>query len=212
MLHEAPTHVRLASSAGPAARTRGAPAPPAPGRTFDLVVVGGVPGAGKSTAIVRATRGMEQVTTIDPEQVSAWLRRRLPSRIPYRGYRWLVHATHTIRVAAALMRGPVAGRRLVIHDPGTRIRRRHLLLALARSAGWRTALLYIDADRAAAIEGQRRRGRVVRSFDDHWASWERLRPGLTAQLRGRQTPTEAEPVLLVSRSEAVDALRRLCAA
>ena len=210
MLHKARGHVRLASSAGPATRTPVVPVPPQT-RTFDLVVVGGVPGAGKSTAIVRATAGLDDVSTIDPEQVSAWLRQRLPSGIPYRGYRWLVHATHTIRVVAELVTGPVSGRRLVIHDPGTRIRRRNLLLALARAAGWRTALLYIDADRAAAIEGQRRRGRVVRSFDEHWANWERLRPELTAQARRRQTLTEDEPVLLVDRADAVDALRRLCA-
>lgn len=180
--------------------------------TGGLVLVGGVPGAGKSTAIARATAGLDHVTTVDPEHVSGWLRSGLPSRFPYRSYRWIVHTTHTIRVLVHLLHGPPPGRRLVIHDPGTRPRRRSVFLALARWAGWRPTLLYVDIDRPTAQEGQRIRGRVVRSFDEHWQSWENLRPVLAAEAR---RPTDAlrpsaEPVLLVGRAEASDALRYLC--
>jgi hypothetical protein len=180
---------------------------------YDLVLVGGVPGAGKTTAIARATDDLDHVAAVDPEHVAWWLRRHLPSWVPYRAYRWLVHLLHTIRVLIHLLDGPVSGRRLVVHDPGTRARRRSVFLLLAHLAGWQAVLLYVDVDRPAAQDGQVRRGRVVRSFDEHWQNWQRLRPALVA---GAATAADAnlemsaEPVLLVDRTEAADVLRRLC--
>jgi len=180
---------------------------------YDLVLVGGVPGAGKTTAIAQATDDLAHVGSIDPEHVSWWLRRRLPARVPYRAYRWIVHLGHTLRVLLHLLNGPVAGRRLVIHDPGTRSGRRRLFLGLAHLAGWRTVLLYVDVDRPAARAGQVRRGRVVRSFDAHWQNWQRIRPVLMAA-PDRIVPAgaHAEPVILTDRANAADVLRRLCLA
>ena len=168
---------------------------------YDLVLVGGVPGAGKTTAIARATDDLAHVGAIDPEHISWWLRRRLPSRVPYRSYRWIVHLGHTLRVLIHLLNGPVVGRRLVIHDPGTRAGRRRLFLGLAHLAGWRTVLLYVDVDRSAAQAGQVRRGRIVRSFDQHWQNWQRLRPALTA-VPDQIVPAAAatEPVILTDRA------------
>ncbi|MFT4225922.1 AAA family ATPase [Micropruina sp.] len=175
----------------------------------DLIVVGGVPGAGKSTAIARASAGLDHVSVIDPEQVNEWLRRRLPASVPYRNYRWLIHTTHTIRVVASLLSGPSAGRRVVIHDPGTRVRRRQFFLALAVRAGWRVTLLFIDVDHDSAREGQYRRGRVVASFADHWRSWQRLKPALTEMsLRRTGLPAGVDAMLLVDRSQAAAVLRR----
>lgn len=180
---------------------------------YDLVLVGGVPGAGKTTAIALATDDLAHIGAIDPEHISWWLRRRLPARVPYRAYRWIVHLGHTLRVLLHLLNGPVAGRRLVIHDPGTRAGRRRLFLGLAHLAGWRTVLLYVDVDRPAAQAGQVRRGRIVRSFDEHWQSWQRLRPALTAA-PGQIVPggAAAEPVILTDRAHAANVLRRLCLA
>ncbi len=184
-------------------------APPAARRQYDLVLVGGVPGAGKTTAIARATHGLDHVRSVDPEHVNRWLRTRLPD-VPYRRYRIAVHASHTVRVLVHLLRGPVPGRQVVIHDPGTRARRRGLYHGLARLAGWRTVLLYVDVDRPAAQEGQRRRGRVVRSFDEHWEIWERLRPALAAETQPDAAPdTGSVPVLLVDRAEAATILHEL---
>lgn len=180
----------------------------------DLVLVGGVPGSGKTVAISRATDGLHRVDAVDPEHVMWWLRRRLPDRAPYRAYRWLVHLVHTLRVLTHLLSGPRCGRRLVVHDPGTRARRRSLFLAAARMGGWRPVLLYLDVDRATARNGQRIRGRVVHSFDEHWDRWQRLRVTLAAEAstgESRRAPT-AEPVLLVDRTDAAEALRRLCLA
>lgn len=224
-------HVPAPPSAVPGAltatSTSGRPTPPPATGGFDLVLVGGVPGSGKTTAIARATDDLAHVAAVDPEHVSWWLRSRLPG-VPYRGYRWLVHLVHTLRVLVHLLDGPRAGRRLVIHDPGTRLVRRRLFLGLARLAGWRTLSLYVDVDRPAAQDGQRQRGRVVRSFDEHWQSWQQLRPVLVASSRpepGRLTrpplaPAQpavggssgTEPVVLTERTHAADVLRALCLA
>ncbi len=199
-----PTRRELASSAPTAAAVAG---------SYDLVLVGGVPGAGKTTAIARATDDLAHVGAVDPEHVSWWLRSRLPAGVPYRAYRWVVHLGHTLRVLGHLLNGPVAGRRLVVHDPGTRAGRRRLFLGLAHLAGWRTVQLYVDVDRTVAQDGQLRRGRVVRSFDEHWQSWLRIRPALTAS-PAQQLPAdrEGEPVVLTDRADAADVLRRLCLA
>lgn len=177
------------------------------GVTYDLVLVGGVPGAGKTTAIALATDDLAHVRAIDPEHVTRWLRPRLPGQVPYRAYRWLVHLLHTVRVLIHLLDGPAAGRQLVVHDPGTRARRRSLFVQLARLAGWRTVLLYVDVDRAAARSGQVQRGRVVRRFEEHWTSWQHLRPTLDA---AAHDSSAADPVLLAERMDAADVLRRLC--
>jgi len=177
------------------------------GVTYDLVLVGGVPGAGKTTAIALATDDLAHVRAIDPEHVTWWLRRRLPTRVPYRAYRWLVHLLHTLRVLIHLLDGPRPGRRLVVHDPGTRASRRSLFLRMAHLAGWRTVLLYVDVDRAAARSGQLQRGRVVRTFEEHWASWQHLRPALDVAARTESVP---DPVVLAERADAADVLRRLC--
>lgn len=220
----------ITSTDAPPARRAAVPAAtdafdlvPAATGAFDLVLVGGVPGAGKTTAIARATDDLTHVCSVDPEHVSWWLRSRLPG-VPYRGYRWLVHLVHTLRVLVGLLDGPRPGRRLVIHDPGTRTGRRRLFLGLARLAGWRTVLVYVDVDRPAAQDGQRRRGRVVRSFDEHWQSWQQLRPALVASTSpsdratraalapARSTvgdPPRSESVVLTDRTQAADVLRAL---
>jgi predicted kinase len=170
----------------------------------DLVLVGGVPGAGKSTAI-RAVGPLAGVTVLDPDHVRVWLAARLPAGLPYRSYRLLVHLVHTARVIGSLWTGPLPGRTLVVHDPGTRGHSRPLFSWLAKRRGWRTASLWIDVDRRAAQDGQVRRGRVVRrtAFERHWRRWQRLRPTLSRAADGAH-------VIVVSRSSAAAALMRLC--
>ncbi len=202
--YEPPERRGLAPSDPLPTPSRIGPAPAAqPG---ELIVVGGVPGAGKSTAIARATAGLGGVRVVDPEQVSGWLGQRLPASVPYRRYRWIVHTAHAVRTVAQLLAGASSSGRLVLHDPGTRFRRRRTLIALARRAGWRVTELYIDVDRASAQEGQWRRGRVVRSFDKHWQNWLSLRPGLAGALSG----SDDGSVLLVDRQNAAEVLRQLC--
>jgi hypothetical protein len=172
----------------------------------DVILVGGVPGAGKTTAIRRATADLVGVVVLDPEDrqraIEQWLIEQwLP--MPYRAYRWLIHLLHTVDVLVRLLRGPVVGQCLVVHDPGTRRRRRRLFVTLARARGWRTALLFLDVNRDAARTGQRIRGRVLRrsAFERHWSRWQQLRSGLVA--------TEQD-VVLVHRDDAARVLRLFC--
>ena len=97
-----------------------------------VLLVGGVPGAGKSTAIGLATAGRTDVDVVDSDTVRRWLRSRLPERLPYRRFRWLVHTLTALRTIGVLVRGPRPNRRLLVHDPSTRSRRRELFARLAR--------------------------------------------------------------------------------
>lgn len=188
----------------------GAPAAPpaelvAPPTAANLIMVGGVPGAGKTTAIEAASAGLPGVSVLDPERWQRALRRRLPRWVPYRAYRAVVHTGHTLAVLAHLLLGPLPGHRLIVHDPGTRRRRRRLFLALAVRRGWRVVLVYVDAGRDDARDGQFQRGRALRaaSFDRHWDRWQ--------QVRGRLGgASSAYPEVLVDRSQATAVLRWLC--
>ena len=172
----------------------------------DLIVVGGVPGAGKTTAIAAATDGLDGITVLDPENLHHAIRDAVPDWLPYRAYRALIHTGHTLAVLWLLVLGPTGGR-LVVHDPGTRRRRRRVFLGLAGLRGWRVVLVYVDVDRAAARSGQFIRGRVVRAaaFDRHWDRWQQVRDRL-----GRPGGTDDPPELLVDRSQAASVLRWLC--
>ncbi|MFE6647963.1 AAA family ATPase [Nocardioides sp. NPDC057772] len=138
-----------------------------------LLLLGGVPGAGKSTLIRQVADRHPDVRTLDPETATRWLAARLPE-VPYRLYRPLVHLWHAIATLVLVLLGPAVGHRtLLVHDPATRPGRRELLGRIARARGWRTSLVMIDVPRAAAIDGQYERGRLVRpeSFDRHWHRW-----------------------------------------
>jgi hypothetical protein len=135
-----------------------------------LLLVAGVPGAGKTTMLARADTSGSLV--LDPEHVRQAYLRRL-GRLPYRLWRPLVHARHYLNVLAAL------GRRdgLVVHEPGTRACMRRLLARLAARAGRQPHLLLIDVGLHDALAGQRQRRRRMRrpAFQRHWRRWEALR-------------------------------------
>lgn len=194
----------------------GEPAPPADAarglQDADLIVVAGVPGAGKSTA-VRSVAHRSGWRILDPDTQRAWLARHLPAGTPYRVYRPLVHVLHHLLLAVTLLRGPVglrsSGRtRLLVHEPGTRRARRAALARLATARGWRAALLLLEVSREDALAGQRARGRVVAppAFRRHWRRWLRLRAEGPAALR-------AEPswscVAFVARAKAPSVLGAL---
>jgi predicted kinase len=173
-----------------------------------VVLVGGVPGAGKTTAIARVAAELPVVDALDPETFRDWLCRLLPDGTAYRAYRPLVHVLHALRVLLVLLRGPMPGRTLVVHDPATRPRRRWLFAWLARARGWDPVLLYVDVPRGVAETGQVLRGRVVDpvSFAAHWARWEALRAELTGTPDGLDGARWSE-VLLTDRDDATARLR-----
>lgn len=173
------------------------------------MLVGGVPGAGKSTALRRV--GVELgVRVLDPDAIRGWLGARLPG-VPYGRYRPLVHVVHTARVLARLLIGPGHGGPLLVHDPATRPRRRRWFARLARMRGWQPNLLLIDIDRGSARQGQLRRGRVVDlgCFNAHWRRWESIRADLDAG-RGLVDRDEWHEIVVTDRSEATALLRTFC--
>lgn len=151
---------------------------PARAAAPDLVLLGGVPGAGKST-VLRRVRRRPGVRVLDPDSHRAAVGRAVGAVVPYRAWRPVVHVLHAVAVLGALLRGPgrADGAQLVVHEPGTRPRRTAALLRLARARGWRPALVFVDAPREAALAGQHARGRVLdpRSFDGHWRRWSQQR-------------------------------------
>lgn len=137
-----------------------------------MVVVGGVPGAGKSTAL-RPYAADPAALVLDPDPIRDRLR-----------WRPLVHAVHQLLVWLLVLAGP-DDQVLLVHDTATRRRRREALLRLASWRGWDVTLLLVDVSREDALRGQHVRGRVVgqESFERHWRRWLRLRaaPGTAAR-------------------------------
>jgi len=122
-----------------------------------LVVVAGIPGAGKTTLIRRAVdRGAVRVVDTDDRT------RRGP----------LLYPGHYARIAAAI----VAHKPVVIHSRGTLPLTRRTIALLARLRGRPAHLILLHADRASAEAGQRRRGRTVSQdeMDRQVARWHEL--------------------------------------
>ena len=122
-----------------------------------VVVVAGVPGAGKTTLIRRAVdRDVARVVDTDDR--------------PRRGR--LLYLGHYARIAAAVVRRRPA----VIHSRGTQPASRRAIAALAAVCGRPAHLLMLDADRGEAESGQRARGRTVapEEMDRQVARWRRL--------------------------------------
>jgi predicted kinase len=121
-----------------------------------VVVVTGVPGAGKTTLIRRAVdRDVARVVDTDD-------RRR--GRLLYLG--------HYARIVAA-----IAGRRpVVIHSRGTHPAARRAIARLAAVRGRPAHLVLLDAGRDEAEAGQQARGRTVarEEMDRQVARWRAL--------------------------------------
>jgi predicted kinase len=175
-----------------------------------MVVLGGVPGAGKST-VLRAVRDLRPgVGVLDPEQQQ----RRLAPHVrgvPYRVWRPLVHVLHHLAVLRALLAGPRDGRPLVVHDTATRAWGRAVACRLAAARGRRPVLLLLDVTEGSALAGQVERGRVVRrpAFERHWRRWTLLRSRLTGDAVGDGGRDGWARVALVTRADAVGELLSL---
>ena len=160
----------------------------------DMLVVAGLPGAGKSTMLGHAAG---RLTVLDSDQVRGKLRAVLPDATPYRCYRPIVHAWHRIRVArrAAFGRGPV-----VVHEPSTRATTRAWLAALGAVTRRPVRMLWLDVTAEQAIAGQRSRGRVLpaRSFERHVRRAARMREALLAD----QVPAGWHSAHVLTRSAA----------
>jgi predicted kinase len=148
------------------------------------VIVGGIPGAGKTTFLARTVRPGDAMV-LDSADVRRRLRARLGRRVPYALYRPLVHALHLLRVWRTLA-GPAP---VVVHDCATRGPLRRLLRRRAARPGRPVCLLLLDVDPAVARGGQEARGRRVRAraMRRHERRWARMVTG---------TPPRPAPALL----------------
>ena len=123
-----------------------------------VVVVAGLPGAGKTT-LIRRTTSRSAAIVVDTDDQRR--RGRRASNVRHYGH-----------IAAAVWgRQPV-----VIHSRGTLGMLRRLITSLSLLRGRPAHLILLDAPRAAAEDGQRRRGRRVSQsrMDREAARWERL--------------------------------------
>lgn len=159
-----------------------------PGRA--LVLVAGMPGAGKST-LIAGLRGRPGTVVLDSDDHRTALASRFP-RLPYRRYRPLVHLLHRLAaVRAAFSDAPT----VVLHLPATSVVLRTTVALLAALTGRGAHLLWLHVDADEALRGQRERGRLVPSgsFAGHArravAAGTALRAG---RARGWKTVTVAD--------------------
>jgi hypothetical protein len=145
--------------------------------TRAVLVVAGVPGAGKTT-FIRRIFSDGTVRVLDSQDLHDRYRRWLRSTRGYPLYRPLVHLEHYLRIVAALL----GSNPLVLHETGTRPWIRWAIARLARARGRTAHLLFLDVTPEAAVEGQRRRGRAVnpRIMARHHVRWTHLRRDLAA--------------------------------
>ncbi|QTT78012.1 AAA family ATPase [Streptomyces mobaraensis NBRC 13819 = DSM 40847] len=174
-----------------------------------MLVVSGLPGAGKSTLIRRVVPALdgrgEPVRGVDSQDSRARLERRLrglPVRLPYGVYRPAARLAHYARLWRALR----SGASLVVHDCGQRGWVRRLLAREARRRGTALHVLLLAVEPGTALAGQRARGRTVSraAFGRHRRAMERL---VAAAVAGRP-PAGATSVLLLDRPAAT-ALRTI---
>jgi len=131
-----------------------------------VVVVAGLPGAGKTTLTAAEPRAL------DSDRVRAAWAPRL-RRLPYPLWRPLVHAWHRVRVLRVVA-GPASV--VVLTDPWTRPWWRAVVLRAAERAGRSVRLVLLDASRELAESGQAARGRGIpaRSMRRHANRWREL--------------------------------------
>jgi AAA domain len=154
-----------------------------------VVVVAGVPGAGKTTLIRRAV-DPAVVQVVDTED------RREAGR---GGGVARLYGGHYARIAAA-----IAGRRpVVIHSRGTSGLPRRAIAVLAGLRGRPAHLILLDVDRETAEASQRRRGRTVgrREMSRQVVRWRRL---VSDRARRRLGAEGWASVVVLDRAQAVE--------
>lgn len=149
-----PTEARLAETGGRM------DAPPNP----VVILVVGIPGAGKTVLINRTARSPEW-TVLDTDRFRQRLRpalRRVP--VPY--------VLYVFAIIVAITRKT----QVVVQSRGTYTWLRRLVTTCARVRGREAVLVMLDAPPADAVAGQVRRGRVApaRVMQWHTARWSEL--------------------------------------
>lgn len=134
-----------------------------PNGSAAVLVVAGLPGAGKTTLVAGDPRA------IDSDDVRLALAAKL-RRLPYSTWRPLVHAVHWMLIWQALSKpGGV-----IVVRPFTSRWSRKLVLHRASRQGREVHLLVVDASAQLARDGQRARGRQLgeRMMQRHERRWQ----------------------------------------
>lgn len=137
-----------------------------PDRAHAVVVVAGLPGAGKTTLVLR------EANVLDSDRVrETW--RPLMAGLPYRLWRPAAHAWHWISIWRAL--GRPGG--VIVVRPFTHRGLRCAVLRRARRFGRPVHLVVVDATPEEARAGQRTRGRTLgpRAMRRHVRRWSAAR-------------------------------------
>lgn len=177
------------------------------------LVVAGVPGAGKSTALrlffgatadaERPPRGPADSVVLDSHHSRNRWRRRL-GRLPYPLWRPVVHIAHYRGIRAALRdgAGPV-----VIHDCATFGWARRLIGRWAVRYGREVHFILLDVPAGTARAGQHARGRRINPFffTLHCRRWDRLMRAIGTGHLPRPAPAS---MVIVDRTT-VDRLGRV---
>jgi GTPase SAR1 family protein len=124
-----------------------------------VVVVAGVPGAGKTT-LIRRTVDRSVARVVDTDDRRGWR----PTL--------LLYPEHYVRIVLAVL-----GRRpAVVHSRGTHAPLRRAIALLARLRGRPAHLVLLHAEREEAEAGQRARGRAIPAseMERQVARWRRL--------------------------------------
>ncbi|MFJ3904651.1 AAA family ATPase [Streptomyces sp. NPDC090025] len=164
----------------------------------DVVVVSGLPGAGKSTLMGRAAQGR----AIDSQDTRERWEARLPRFLPYAVYRPLARLAHY----AGLRRALRAGAGVIVHDCGTQSWVRGWLAREARRRGAALHLILLDVDPGTARDGQLARGRGVSAYA--FARHRRAVGRLVRTAEEGALPPGCASVTLLDR-DAADTLRKI---
>lgn len=177
------------------------------------LVIAGIPGAGKSTALHTffgtpaeadaPARSAQGALVVDSHQSRVRLRRTL-GRVPYPLWRPVMHVTHYAAVRAALRdtAGPV-----VIHDCATYRWSRRMIARWTAAAGRELHVVMLDVAPEVARAGQRARGRRINpvTFALHCRRWRRL---VADAVRDTAAPGRTTSAVLADRA-ALNRLRRI---
>ncbi|WP_407989784.1 AAA family ATPase [Kitasatospora sp. CMC57] len=166
-----------------------------------VVVVSGLPGSGKSTAL---HHWADAAPVIDPRTTHLACEAVMPAWLPYAVYRPWARLRHFHRLRTAARDGG----HLLVHDCGSRSWLRGHLARLLRAQGRELHLVILDVGPTEALAGQHARGRWAppRTFTRHDRGLAHLLRSLDTL--GPAAAPEAASVTLFDRSSR-DRLPRL---